>query len=80
MLEGPGKRLQARRNDPAVPLIVQHVLSAGFSYDLTGNLAFAVAYVHGFENATGGPGPLPGYSVASKVSADAFGMGFTLRY
>jgi long-chain fatty acid transport protein len=70
----------------ASPLIVGNVVSAGFSYHLTGNLILSLAYIHGFESQSTGPfvlpvaGPLAGYSVTSKISADALGMGLTLRY
>jgi long-chain fatty acid transport protein len=70
----------------ASPLIIQHIISTGFSYNLTQNLIFSAAYLHGFENETTGPivlpgvGAVPGTSVASKISADALVAGFTLRY
>jgi long-chain fatty acid transport protein len=69
----------------AAPLIVGHIVSAGFSYHLTCNLILSAAYLHGFENTSTGPfvvptGPVPGYSVTSKISADALGLGLTLRY
>jgi long-chain fatty acid transport protein len=64
----------------ASPLIVQHQITTGLSYHLTTNLIFSLYYVHAFESQLTGPGPLPGYSVTSAISADALGMGFTLRY
>jgi long-chain fatty acid transport protein len=68
------------------PLILQHIVSVGASYELTRNLIVSLVYLHAFENEVRGPlqfpgtGPLPGTSVASAVSADAIGLGFTLRY
>jgi len=67
------------------PLIIEHTLSLGGSYHCTENLIFSLVWVHAFENSVSGPyqipaGPLPFASMASKVSADALGAGFTLRY
>ncbi|MHB1033309.1 MAG: OmpP1/FadL family transporter [Pirellulales bacterium] len=70
----------------ASPLIIQHVVSTGLSYNLTSNLVLSVAYLHGFENEATGPfqapgvGPLAGTSATSSVSADALTAGFTVRY
>jgi long-chain fatty acid transport protein len=66
----------------ASPLIIEHVASVGMSYCLADNLLVSLAYLHGFENQSSGPWPLPipGTSVTSKISADALGMGLTMRY
>jgi len=69
----------------ASPLIIQHVLSLGASYQLTCNMFVSLAYVQGFENEVTGPiqsalGPVPGTSVSSEISADALSVGFALRY
>jgi len=72
-------------NVPA-PLIIQHIVSVGASYELTCNLSISMAYVHGFENDVTGPwqspliGPIPGTSVTNTVSADAAIFGATVRY
>lgn len=70
----------------ASPLIVQHIVSTGLSYNLTDQLVFSMAYLHGFENSVSGPlqvpgvGPLAGTSVTSRISADALAAGVTVRY
>lgn len=68
----------------ASPLITQHLLSAGTSFNLTDDLSLSFAYLHAFENDVEGQiqsplGPVPGTSVKSTVSADAYAMGLTLR-
>jgi long-chain fatty acid transport protein len=68
------------------PLISQQIGSVGLSYFATEKLVLSLAYLHGFENSVSGPfqvpgvGPLPGTSVTSRVSADALGLGVTVRY
>jgi long-chain fatty acid transport protein len=70
----------------ASPLVIQHVVSTGFSYYLTEQMSVSLAYVHGFENSTSGPiqvpgvGALAGTSVTSAVSADSFGAAFSVQY
>jgi long-chain fatty acid transport protein len=70
----------------ASPLIIQHIVSTGFSYNLTDQLILSMAYLHGFENSVSGPfyapgvGPLAGTSVTSSLSADALAAGLALRY
>jgi len=70
----------------ASPLILEHLLSVGGSMHLTENLLFNLVYIHAFNARSSGPihtpgiGPVPGTSVTSELSADALGMGFTLRY
>ena len=70
----------------ASPLIIQHVISTGLSYRLTGNVLGSLAYMHGFENQSSGPmqlpgvGPLAGTSVTSRVSADALVAGVAVQY
>jgi long-chain fatty acid transport protein len=68
------------------PLIIEHVVSCGFSYRFTEHETFSVAYLHGFQNTESGPinapgfGPIPGTSAASAVSADGLGAGLTVQY
>ncbi len=68
------------------PLLISHILSVGFSYHLTNQVVFNLAYLHGFEGVSTGPiilpgvGPVPGSSVTSEVSADALGISFTVQY
>ncbi len=70
----------------ASPLIIQHIVSTGLSYNVTEKLIFSLAYLHGFENSASGPiqlpglGALPGTSVTSTLSADALAAGITMRY
>ena len=66
------------------PLIVQHIVWTGLTYNLTDQLS-SLAYLHGLNTASGpiqtpGVGPLPGTSVTSQVSADAFAAGLTVHY
>jgi long-chain fatty acid transport protein len=65
------------------PLMIQHIVSIGMSYQLTSNVIFSATYLHGFENSITGDllGPVPpGSTVGSKISADALSVGFTIRY
>lgn len=66
----------------ASPLMIQNIVSAGISYQLTCNVVFSATYIHGFENEVTGDFPLapPGSTVSTAVSADALGVGFTVRY
>lgn len=69
----------------ASPLLVQHILSAGLSYQLTNALSVSVAYTHGFENSTTGPivlpaGAVPGTSITSTSSVDSFIIGATVKF
>jgi long-chain fatty acid transport protein len=69
----------------ASPLIVQNVLSAGASYQVTDCFSLSLAYVHFFQNTSTGPilaatGALPGSSVTSVLSADSIVLGGTVRF
>ena len=70
----------------ASPLIIQHIVSTGFSYNVADNVILSAAYMHGFENDVSGPfnlpgvGPVAGTSVTSQVAADAVAIGVTVRY
>jgi long-chain fatty acid transport protein len=69
----------------ASPLIVQNVLSAGASYQVTDCFSLSLAYVHFFQNTNTGPilaptGALPGSSVTSVLSADSIVLGGTVRF
>lgn len=70
----------------ASPLIIEHVVGVGFSYNLASNEVLSVAYLHGFENHVSGPiqapgyGDIPGTSVTSSVSADALSVGFSFLF
>ena len=69
----------------ASPLLVQHILSAGMSYQVTSALSLSVAYIHGFQNSTTGPivlpvGAIPGTSMTSTSSVDSFIIGATVKF
>jgi long-chain fatty acid transport protein len=67
------------------PTILQHGGYAGLSYHVNDHLIASLAYAHAFKAAVEGPfvlpfGPVPGTAVRSTASADAFVLGFTVRY
>ena len=70
----------------ASPLLIQHTVYMGASYDLTSCLQFSVSYLHAFQNDSTGPivlpgiGPLPGASVTSTTAADAITAGVAVRF
>ena len=69
----------------ASPLSIQHILSAGMSYQLTDALSLSVAYSHSFENPITGPivlpgGAVPGTSITSKSSTDSIMIGATVKF
>ena len=70
----------------ATPLIYQHMLSLGGSYDFCSNIACSVGYSHYFEADVQGPivspavGPLAHTSVTNRVSADVLDFGILFRH
>jgi long-chain fatty acid transport protein len=69
----------------ATPLIVQHTIAVGASYNITASLTISAAYVHCFENSVQGPivspfGPIPGSSIQSNAWADSFVFGGSVRF
>ncbi|HRA89311.1 MAG TPA: outer membrane protein transport protein [Planctomycetaceae bacterium] len=69
----------------ASPLIIQHQLSAGASYQLTKSLVLSAAWTHGFKNSISGPvvlptGPLAGTSLTSSAYVDSFVFGATVLF
>lgn len=67
------------------PLTLQHILSAGFSWNITPCLAFSAAYTHGFQNSVEGPLVLPtgavaGTSVRNLASGDMLTFGFSGKF
>lgn len=68
------------------PLLTQHTLYVGASYNLTASLKLSLAYIHAFENSSSGPivspafGPLAGTSVTSQTAADAVSVGASFVY
>ena len=69
----------------ASPLITEHVLALGCSYEFAVNTIVSLAYVHGFENSVSGPlirpalGEVPETSVTNTTSADSIAIELTLR-
>jgi long-chain fatty acid transport protein len=69
----------------ASPLIIQHLVSVGASWQPSCKVAFHIAYIHGFEAYNEGPlqslaGPVAGTRVGNSISADGLGAGLTVRY
>lgn len=68
------------------PLVIQHTLSVGASYNITDSFKISVAYSHYFENSINGPlisplaGPLAGTNVAAKAAADSVTVGASFTY
>jgi long-chain fatty acid transport protein len=68
------------------PLVIQHGLSVGASYNLTASLKLSLAYAHFFENSISGPmvspviGPIPGTNVTAHAAADTVSAGATFAY
>lgn len=70
----------------ASPLIYEHMISAGVSYQLTQWVAANVAYSYVLPNDVTGPlvfpglGPLPGTSVTNSLDVHVMNFGVTARY
>jgi len=63
------------------PAIIQHLLSLGVSYKVTDDVAFSLAWQHGFRNAVEGPiGQVPGSSIRLDAQADIIYTGLTIQY
>lgn len=67
------------------PLIMNHFVSVGASYNIRQNIAASIAYTHGFQASLTGPyvvpaGPIPGTSITSTTSADEVIVGFTVQF
>jgi len=68
------------------PTIVQHTVSAGFSYNLTKSCKLSLAYIHFFENSIQGPiitpttGPIRGTEVKTSATADSVLLGATVSF
>ena len=69
----------------ASPLIYEHVLSMGGSYNLNEKVAVNLAWSHYFENTrTGavilpGVGAVPGSSITNRLSADFLSFGIVMK-
>ncbi len=69
----------------ASPVIYEHGLYLGASYQVTQAWKVSAAYVHAFENSIEGPivtplGPIPGSSVKSTLSTDSVVMGVSVLF
>jgi long-chain fatty acid transport protein len=69
----------------ASPVIYQHQLSLGLSYQLTPACLLSAAYIHYFENSITGPyltpsGAIPGASVTAGVVVDSVVIGVSCKF
>jgi long-chain fatty acid transport protein len=69
----------------ASPVIIEHQLGCGFSYQATPDLMFSAAYVHAFENALRGPiilpsGTIPGGTIENTASIELVSFGATVAF
>ncbi len=69
----------------AAPVVMQHALYTGVSYQINNRLIVSAAYAHVFENSIQGPlltpaGPVPGASVRSSAWGDTFVVGATVKF
>ena len=67
------------------PAIVQHHLSAGFSYETPHDWTLSLAFHHGFSNSISGPwhgpsGPIAGTSVSSRLATYSLSMGLSKKF
>jgi long-chain fatty acid transport protein len=67
------------------PTIAEHVVYLGASYKMWDSFRISMAYLHEFQNSVSGPivgpaGAIPGSSVMSTVSGDAFVVGVTVWF
>jgi long-chain fatty acid transport protein len=67
------------------PVLLEHVLSAGVSWNVTRDFTLSVAYLHGFENSITGlflspAGPITGTSVRNTTSADSIVLGGSVKF
>lgn len=64
-----------------LPGIIQHVLSAGATMQLTPALSTSIAYVHGFKNEIEGPiGQIPGANVTLDTEYDSVVFGLNVDF
>ena len=69
------------------PVIIQHQLSFGASYQMTNALSVSLAYAHAFQNSIQGPIinpgtnlPIAGASIRSSASIDMLMFGATVKF
>lgn len=82
--QNPVTSSQATAN-AASPLVVQNMLSAGASYQVSHALSLNIAYTHAFQNSVSGlitlpTGPIPGTTVRNTASVDMFTVGATVKF
>lgn len=69
----------------ATPVVMQHSLSLGASFEVNKRFLLSAAYLHVFENSIQGPlltptGAIPGASVQDSAWGDAYLMGATVKF
>jgi long-chain fatty acid transport protein len=63
------------------PSITQHTLSLGSSLEVTEDIIFTMALVHGFRNTVSGPiGEIPGASASFDVQTDSLIAGLNIKF
>jgi len=82
--ENPIREEDTFYNVPA-PAIIQHHLSAGFSYDMVHDWTLSCAVKHGFKNSISGAwqspaGAIPGTKVSSELSTNSLTIGLGRKY
>lgn len=82
--DNPVTPAQASAN-VASPLVVQNVISAGCSYQLTEALVLSFCYSRALENSVSGPlttamGPIPGTLVKNSAAVDMYTLGATVKF
>ena len=68
----------------ASPAVYQHIVSLGFTWQLTCRTGLSLAYLRAFENTIEGPGPVvpPGLptTVSSSIAVNALVMGLQVKF
>lgn len=69
----------------ASPLVIQHTVNFGGTYNLAPNFRISLTYTHMFENSISGPivtgaGAIPGTNITSTASADAITVGASIAF
>lgn len=82
--ENPVTSAQVTAN-VASPLVIQNMLSAGATYEVTKDFSLSLAYTHAFENSVSGPivtagGPVPFSRMTSTASIDMLTVGATVKF
>jgi outer membrane receptor protein involved in Fe transport len=69
----------------ASPLVIEHEVYAGASWNVTPDFLLTLAYQHGFHNSVSGPivtpfGSVPGSSVSISAAGDLVTLGATIKF